>query len=45
MGDTDTQVLDTSIPGSDVMAPSTGIRTEHSRYQRPHPLNVNINIT
>ena len=42
MGDTDTKVLDTMVPGPSRVVSNTRFGIESSRYRKPHPLNCNI---
>ena len=42
MPDTDTKILDTSIPAPDLLVSSTATGTENIRYRKPHPVNHNI---
>ena len=40
MGDTDTKVLDTTVPGPSRAVSNTRFGIESSRYRKPHPLEA-----
>ena len=42
MGDTDTKVLNTTVPGTSRAVSNTRFGIKSSRYHKPHPLNRNI---
>ena len=38
MGDTDTKVLDITVPGTNPAVSNTGLGIESNRYRKPRPL-------